>query len=83
MVKSPVELADQLADYMASRNDPWADQEEMREAVHEAVRLLYTEAIFEAYPLMKAANGPNETTPGDQTEGGVKGQRNGPQGDAR
>lgn len=38
-------LADHLADYMATRNTPWADYATMREAVHETVRLMLTEAL--------------------------------------
>jgi hypothetical protein len=41
---SPDEFADRLADYLATRITPWPDEEAMREAVHDTVRLIFTEA---------------------------------------
>lgn len=52
---NPGELAERIADYMATSMKPWPDEQAMREAVSLTVRLLYTEAIHEAYPLMLVA----------------------------
>ncbi len=38
-------LADNLADYMLTRRTPWPDEVAMREAVHVAVGLAFTDAL--------------------------------------
>jgi hypothetical protein len=41
---TPEQLAERVADYMATRITPWPDEAAMREAVRDTVRLLFTEA---------------------------------------
>lgn len=49
-------LADRVADYMATRVTPWRDEEAMREAVTEAVRLLASDASWEMARCIGAVN---------------------------
>jgi hypothetical protein len=41
---TPEQLAEKLADYMATSITPWPDESALREAVRETVRLLFTQA---------------------------------------
>jgi hypothetical protein len=53
---TPGELTQSVADYMATRVTPWADESLMREAVAEAVRLLTTEAAWETMKVIAHTN---------------------------
>lgn len=55
-------FAEQIADYMTTRNTPWRDEALMREAVYEAVRLVFGDARYEARQLLNDGTEPRKDT---------------------
>jgi hypothetical protein len=49
---SAEQLAENLADYMATRHGGWPDEVAMREAVRETVRLIFTEARPDTFKVL-------------------------------
>lgn len=47
------EFAASIADYMAGRTKPWKDEDEMREAVYETMRLVFNDAFDDTRRLIK------------------------------
>jgi hypothetical protein len=46
------ELANNIADYLATRNTPWSNESKMREIVEITVRLVFNEVLPEARKLL-------------------------------
>lgn len=54
MTQTVRELGEGIADYMATRNQPWADEALMREAAIEAVRLTCEDARMQTLETIRA-----------------------------
>lgn len=50
------DFADRIASYLTTRASSWKDEMEMREAVRETVRIVFTEALYETRALVEAAH---------------------------